>query len=382
MPKCTDASPVPPPVTLRAAVTLEQCWHRVPGGTARATLDSVAAVAERGGVEQVGVSALHRRPPADAWRPSVPVRRVPLPRVVLYDSWQRLRRPLVERFTGSVDVVHATGHVAAATRAPLVVTVHDLHFLHEPSHFTPRGVRVFNRFLAITRDEAAVVVCPSEATRADCESAGVDTARLRVVPWATSATLVTPTDIERVRRRYGLSSPFVLFAGTVEPRKNLDRLVAAMARLGPPAQGRAGATPELVVVGPDGWNVEIDRRVVRRLGFVARADLDALYAAATVVAYPSLREGFGLPVLEAMAQGAAVVTAATTATAEVAGDAAVLVDPLDVDAIAAGLDRLLHDEELRQSLGAAALERAAGFTWDRTAAGLAAAYRDAAGTAG
>jgi len=364
---------------MRVAITLEQCWHEVPGGTARATLDTIEAVEARGDVEQVGVSARHRSPAPVAWRPGIAVRSLPLPRPLLYESWQRLRRPRVERATGDVDVVHSTAHVAAASTAPMVATVHDLHFLHEPSHFTRRGVGVFTRFLDLVREEAAVVVCPSEATRVDCEAAGIDRARLRVTPWATHAVPVAASEAARVRAQYALRRPFVLFAGTLEPRKNLGRLVDAFLELGE-------IDAELAIVGPDGWNIERSTARaadgeprIRRLGFVPIDDLHALYAAATVVAYPSLREGFGLPVLEAMVQGAAVVTSATTSTAEVAGDAAVLVDPLDVDAIAAAMQRLLDDPELVERIGVAARERAATFTWARTAEAMVAAYQDAAG---
>lgn len=357
---------------MRVAVTLEQCWHRVPGGTARATLDTVAAVAARGGIEQIGVSALHRRPAPEAWRPSIPVRALPLPRVLLYDAWQRLGHPVVERATGRVDLVHATGHVAAAAKAPLVVSIYDLSFLHDPSHFTARGVSVFTRFLDVVRDRAAMAICPSEATRVDCLAAGIDAARLRVVPLGTTARRAGAAEVERVRARYDLRRPYVLFVGTIEPRKNLARLLEAFGRLGE-------VDAELVLVGPEGWSTELPPTRARRLGFVPGADLDALYAGSAVVAYPSLREGFGLPVLEAMAQGAAVVTSATTSTAEVAGDAALLVDPLDVDAIAAALDRLLDDRDLARSLGAAARERAANFTWARTADGVVAAYAAAVG---
>jgi len=355
---------------MRVAVTLEQLWHRVPGGTARATLDAVAAVAERGDVEQVGVGARHAHPPPAEWAAPIEVRALPLPRRLLYDAWQRLRAPVVERATGPVDLVHATAHVAPAARAPWVATVHDLHFLHEPGHFTRRGISVFRRFLALTRDEAALVLCPSEATRADCVAAGIDEGRLRVVSWATQRPPVRLEEVERVRRVHGLDRPFVLFSGTVEPRKNLGRLLEAFDRLDP-------VEADLVLVGPEGWREDLPATRARRLGFVSRVELDALYAAATIVCYPSLREGFGLPVLEAMAQGAAVVTSATTATAEVAGGAGVLVDPLDVDDIASALERLLRDPDERARLGLAARERAATFSWARTAAATVGAYRDA-----
>jgi glycosyltransferase involved in cell wall biosynthesis len=372
---------------MRVAVTLEQCWHEVPGGTARAALDTVDAIAARSelGVDQVGVSAWHRSPAPADWAPSIPVRALPLPRNLLYDAWQRLRRPQVERATGPVDVVHATSHVASASRAPWVATVHDLHFRHEPGHFTPRGVSVFERFLSLVIGEGALVVCPSEATRVDCLAAGIAADRVRVVPWGTAATPARAEAVAAVRRRHHLDRPFVFFAGTVEPRKNLATLVEAFRRLPPPAD--PAQRPELVLAGSSGW-ADLPAGAGRHLGFVPREELEALYAAATVVCYPSLREGFGLPVLEAMAQGAAVVTSATTSTAEVVGAAApgsgheagVLVDPLDADALAGALDALLRDPDRRARLGAAARVRAGELTWERTARGMADAYRAAAGS--
>jgi glycosyltransferase involved in cell wall biosynthesis len=344
---------------MRVAVTLEQCWHRVPGGTARATLDTVAAIAATGHVEQVGVAAWHRHPAPEAWRPSVPVRRLPLPRLALYDAWQRLRHPRVERATGAVDLVHATAHVASASRAPWVATIHDLHFLHDPTHFTRRGVSVFTRFLDLVRAEAALVVCPSEATRADCVAAGIDEGRIRVTPWGTDRTAVAPAEVQRVRQAYGLERPFILFVGTIEPRKNLGRLLEAFGRLG-------DVDADLVLVGPAGWS-DPPATNARRLGFVPDRDLHALYAAATVVSYPSLREGFGLPVLEAMVEGLPVLASDLPVLREVGGDAAVWFDPLDLESIAGALRLAATRPDELSALAAAGLERSRLFSWERVA---------------
>src|ERR671918_162508 len=159
---------------MRAAVVIEQCWHRVPGGTAGAVLDQLRAVSTAGGgdqgggaqagVEQVGVAARHSRPPPEAWRPPIPVRHLPLPRLALYRTWHRLRWPPVERATGPVDVVHATSLAIPPRSAPLVVTIHDLAFMHQPSHFTRRGRSFFRRGLDLARRDADLVLCPSATT--------------------------------------------------------------------------------------------------------------------------------------------------------------------------------------------------------------------------
>lgn len=353
--------------TLRVAYTVEQSWHRVPGGTAVAALRVAEQLSGRKLAELQFVAAMHRRPPAAAFTVPGRVAQLPLPRPALYEAWLRWRRPRVERATGAVDVAHATAIVPCATRAPLVVTVHDIAFVHEPERFTGRGVDVMTRSLAVIRDEAAAVITSSAASAADLRAAGIDDDRLHIVPLGVDATPAPTGDVDRVRAELRLPEHFTLFVGTLEPRKNLGRLAAAVAEVG---------EMPLVVAGPDGWGTaEPVGGDVRFLGFVAPGDLAALYAAATVFAYPSEREGFGLPVAEAMAQGTPVVTSAGRSTAEVAGDAAVLVDPLDVAAIAAGLRQAAARAD---ALAVAGRRRAATLTWAATAEATAAVYRHVA----
>jgi glycosyltransferase involved in cell wall biosynthesis len=361
---------------LRVALTLEQCWHAVPGGTARSALDSARALQQLGTLELVGVAARHAAPPPDDWKPSIPVHMLGLPRRVLYESWHYLRAPKIDGATGKVDLIHATGGAIPPRSAPLVVTVHDLAFLHDRSHFTRHGIRFFERALELTRRDADLVVAPSEATLDDCVAHGIERDRLRLVPWGVDTTRATPSEIDEARARHGLDGPYVMWTGTVEPRKNLATLLRAFAK--------ADTDARLVLVGPKGWKEDLDtliagvRERVQVLGFVPHDQLPALYAGASVFCYPSIREGFGLPVLEAMAQGTPVITSTGTSTAEVGGDAAVLVDPMDVDAIAAALEHLLGERARARELGEAGARRAAGYTWSRTAQLLAAVYQEVA----
>ena len=230
---------------MRVAVPLEQCWHDVPGGTARSALDLAGALDERADVEVIGVAARHAHPPADPWRPTVPVAHLRLPRRLLYETWHGLRWPRVESVTGPIDVCHAVGGAVPATRAPLVVTVHDLAFLHHPEMFTGQGRRFFRRLLSLVRSEAAQVQVPSQATLEDCVAAGIERARLRLVPWGVHVHDVGPDEVAGVRRRFGLEGPYVVFVGTREPRKNLAGLLRAWALLDRP-------DVRLVLIGPRG----------------------------------------------------------------------------------------------------------------------------------
>ncbi len=373
------------------AITLEQCWHRVPGGTAAAALGCVDALGRlTAPPEMVGISAWHRNPPEEPFAPSIEMAQLRLPRAGLYWGWHKLRWPSVQRAAGRVDAIHATGMAVPPRTAPLAVTVNDLAFLRHPDHFTPRGMRFFVQSLELTRKDADIVVCPSQHTADDCSRAGIPAERLRVVPYWTDDDMVPTQVAEEVRQKFGLAERFVLWVGTAEPRKNLAGLLEAWRVLGRTAE-------ELVLVGPAGWKSNLDNDLaasksnlggalasseqpVRRLGFVSETDKRALMRAASVVCYPSLTEGFGLPVLEAMVQGAPVVTSASGATAEVAGSAGVLVDPTQPTQIADALAGLLDDPDAAARAGKQGRERAlAEFTWERTAGGLVDVYRELAG---
>ncbi len=365
-------------MTRRVAAIVEQSWHRVPGGTATSTVRTLEAIAAGGRWEVIGVSARHREPAPAFAAPTVEVASLRLGRRALYETWHRFRRPRIQPTTGPVDVVHATGGaVPPGGGAALVVTIHDLAFLRRPEHFTPRGVAFMTRGFELAKAEAARVIVPSEATATDCETHGLSRDRIDVVPWGVRPVTVDNEQRVRVWAAYDLPAEFILWVGTAEPRKNLAGLIDAV--------GRMSTEVPLVLAGPVGWGIDVDGLIaaangqVRHIGQVPGPDLPVLYDLATVFAYPSLQEGFGMPVLEAMAQGSAVVTSADTSTVEVIGSAGIVVDSGETEALAEAMDRLLLHEDERVRLGRAGLDRAASMTWEATAKRTEAVYEQALG---
>jgi glycosyltransferase involved in cell wall biosynthesis len=359
---------------VRVAITVEQCWHRVPGGTAVAACRVIEELKGQPDLDLVGVAAWHRQPPDAAFVPGVPVRHLPLPAPLMYDLWARVQMPRIEWTTRRIDVVHATTILIPPTRKPFVVTVHDLAFLHDPAMFTARGTGLFRRSLELIKRHADLVLCSSHATLDDCATAGIPTDRLRHVPLGADAVRpVAVADLAEVRSRLGLLKPYLLFVGTKEPRKNLAGLLRAFAQV-------EDHDHDLVLVGPTGWGDEMTipssiAPRVRALGFLASDDLAAVYAGAAAFVYPSFREGFGLPVAEAMAHGTPVVTSRGTSTEEVAGGAAVLIDPKDPADIARGIAEALANATTFAEKGRA---RAAEMTWVETARLTRAAYDEVA----
>jgi glycosyltransferase involved in cell wall biosynthesis len=255
--------------------------------------------------------------------------------------------PFALSLLGNADVLHCpTYYGPLRPRVPTVVTVHDLAVLRHPAAF-PAWTRAYvPRVVPSVLRASARVIAVSEFTATELEAlARVPRDRLRVIPNAVDHTVFTS---EGPRA----DGDYVLAVGTLEPRKNLERTIAATARLG----------VELRVAGDAGWGgVRPDGAHVRMLGYVDDRELARLYRGALCLAYPSLYEGFGIPVLEAMACGAAVVTSRGGACEEVADGTAELVDPLDVQAIADGIEAAIAKG------GGRGIERAARFTWDETA---------------
>ena len=273
-------------------------------------------------------------------------------KVVRDTAWYLAALPLAAR---GDDVLHCTGHRGPlVSRVPLVVTVHDLAVIRHPEAFN-RWTREYSRLLlpALARRAARVIAVSEFTAREAVELLGVDESRVRVIPHGVEDPFTTEGP--------AAEGDYVLAVGTLEPRKNLARLAEA-ARL---------ADVELRVAGAPGWG----RVSVESVGYVDDEELARLYRGAACLAYPSLYEGFGLPVLEAMATGTPVVTSRDSAPAELADGAAVLVDPLDVESIAEGIrEAIARRDELRAS----GLERAGQFTWKAAARATATVYREAA----
>ena len=276
-----------------------------------------------------------------------------------------------------VDVFHGMDHVGVpfvGRSGRYVATVHDVIALLLPETFTPRHRLVVRTALAMVRRRADLVIVPSRAVERDVvERLGLPADRVVVTPEGCEPRF-RPTPCAEVLARYRLPSRYVLAVGTLEPRKNLTTLLQAFARL----RRGDGIDPalRLVLVGARGWLDEPIYETVRSLGldgmvhfagFVDDDDLPAVYSGAALFVFASLYEGFGLPLLEAMACGVPVVTSNVSAMPEVAGDAAVLVDPRDADGLAGAIARLLRDDALRDRLRAAGLARARQFPWEATA---------------
>ena len=306
--------------------------------------------------------------------PGVRLRTVPLTDDWLARLWHRLRLPIpVEAITGPLDVFYSPDFVLPPTRRATrtLLTVHDLSFLHCPEAFVPALRRYLEQVVPCSIARADRVLADSAHTRSDIVSLlGVSPDKVEVLYSGVPARFrpeAEPGERERLQARYGIGDqPYVLSVGTLQPRKNYLRLIRAFANLKPETQ--------LVIAGGQGWlyedifsEAERHGDSVRILGFVDEGDLPALYRSAVLFAFPSLYEGFGLPVLEAMACGVPVVCSNASSLPEVAGEAGLLVDPLDTYGLAEAMRRVLEDSRLRREMNERGVAQAARFTWERAA---------------
>jgi glycosyltransferase involved in cell wall biosynthesis len=326
-----------------------------------------------------------------AWPARFAVRAVPLSDRALHILWQRLRLPVpVQAVTGRLDLFHSPDFVLPPTGStPSVLTVHDLSFLRVPECFVPGFCEYLMDAVSRAVRRAEHILADSQSTCKDLvELMGVDRERVTVLYPGVEARFKPvrdPAILARIRRRYRLPDRFVLGLGTLQPRKNFSGLIRAFGQL--LSSGVAGAEAadlRLVIAGGEGWMYEDTLLLADRLGFGDRvvftgfvddADLPVLYNLATLFAFPSWYEGFGLPVLEAMACGTPVISANNSSLPEVVGEAGLLVDAADADGLVGALARTLTDPELRARLVAAGLAQAKRFSWGASARQLLELYR-------
>ncbi len=315
--------------------------------------------------------------------PSVDGRRCPMPTTnpALRIGWEMAALPILTR-RDRLSLFHgAVNALPMGLGCPAIVTIHDLALFRWPEQVTARRFHYLSRAIRSAVRSADRVLAVSEATKSDIvELLDVDPEKISVTPLGVDGRFTPPggEQLAEFRENSGNSQPYLLSVGTLEPRKNLPRLLEAFAEL------KNEIPHRLVLVGPEGWRTGAMQEALIRLdlgdrvhftGFVPDEQLPLWYAGSDAVVVPSIYEGFGLPVVEAMACGAVVVTSNVSSLPEVAGGAAVLVDPGSSESIAEGIRRVISDSSLQSDLRAKGLLRAREFTWQRTAEATVAAYR-------
>lgn len=362
----------------QVAFHVDQLFFSAPGGIGTYIRELVPALARQD--PSIDIRLFHSRFAARArpetWMRDFWTEELPSNIKTLYPQWDLLRRPALPESLATADIVHAPLPAAIPPTAAgdggqrLVVTVHDLAYELFPRMFPMTWRYLFRLGLRAAVKHADAIITPSLNTAEDILSrTKVNPSKIHVVPEAASLPAGN-ADPDEVATRLKIPKPYLLFVGTLEPRKNLVRLVRAYRRAAAKGLGHA-----LVLAGPLGWgSQELVREIaldgpgeVVMTGTLGADDLDAVFRGASAFAYVSVYEGFGLPVLEAMVRGIPVVGSNSSSVPEVAGDAAMLVDPVSEREIAGALERVLTDDGFAAGLAQRGLDRASKFTWDETA---------------
>jgi len=352
------------------------------GGISRYARGLISAIAEIAPTDEFILFYNRFRERGKAWRPTKEnsiVRQIYFPRRLLQGIWDFIYWPPIEVLCGSIDLFHGLHFVLPPVRKALrVLTVHDLTYLKFPSYFADRGLneRGYRQELPRALARADAVIAVSQKTREDLvELMNFPEERVRVIYEGVEHHLFAQVEGQKaaaIRKLYGLSDPYLIFlVGTPEPRKNLIRTVAAARQAAPRL--------DLALIGPQGPLRELLGENIHNLIFtdsIPEEHLPALLSGATISLYPSLYEGFGLPVLESMACGVPVITSNRGSLPEVAGGAAILVDPENVDSIAGAISELLGDQAFQNRLKVMGKKRASEFTWQKTAAETLSLYRE------
>ena len=309
-------------------------------------------------------------------------RRLPVNRKLLAAAWSVSPWPPIERWAPDVDLVHALDtDYPLATAKPWVITFHDLGVLTHPAWFGKARPWLLKRCIAAAVERASAIICVSQATADELlgVTGGRGADRVQVIHEGVGEEFFEPAAARDVAALAGTlgDAPFFLFTGSISPRKNLLRVLDAFAAIADQVPHR------LVLTGAPGWDASPEMSAVSQgplrdrivnLGYVSDGALKALYGQASAFVYPSLYEGFGLPVLEAMAAGCPVITSSQAPLTEVAGQAAILVDPTDVAAIAAGMLAAATDTDRSDALRAAGVAQARRFSWAECARRTQAVY--------
>lgn len=299
-------------------------------------------------------------------------KKYPFPPRLMEFLWNKLHVFPIENLIGNVDVFHAWDYLQPPTRrTKIVTTIHDMTAIKFPMYHHKSTVLAQQHRLRWVRREASAIIADSETTKQDIiDLLNIEEQRIRVIYLAAAKEYQRfflfgkeekELEIARVKKTYDIEGEYLLSVGTREPRKNLKRTFEAFSLL--PRERLA--VDKLVIVGRIGWGEQLTPPAnARCLGAVKSADLPALYAGARCLIYPSLYEGFGLPVVEAMTVGCPVVTSDRGSLQEISGKAAILVDPEDIHSIVGGIEDALENHDLWSKKG---IERAKEFSWQRAA---------------